>query len=264
MLHRIIASLVVCAFATSTNAHEIWLEVNTPVVKTGEVVHIASKLGNCGNGHRDFKTSGIIDPKWTTLHVLNSQNEQTSLLNQLTNTAAAPTEGHWTVRHTTQAPGLHWVVQTLDQVVEHGGALMHGVLTAKTLFVATETLDSIAVPSAADAIGLPIEFVLESSPLPSVSSKKPIQIRVLKNGRPLPNVPVSFIPQGVKLEGDFDDRYQRRTDEEGRVTFMPQEANLFLISTEFIDPSESSDTYASTVYATTLTLHVSNSPREQH
>jgi uncharacterized GH25 family protein len=262
MFKQIVASLLLCVTAGSAAGHEIWLEVNTPVVKVGEVVHIASKLGNCGNGHRDFKTSGIIDPKWTTLLVLNSQNEQTSLLKQLTHTATAPTEGFWTVRHSTSTPGLHWVVQSLDQVVEHGGGIMHGILTAKSLFITTQTLDSVQVPSAAEAIGLPIELVLESSPLPSVDSKKPIQVRVLKNGRPLPNVPISFVPQGVKLEGEFDERYQRRTDEEGRASFMPQDANLYLISTEFIDTSESSATYASTVYATTLTLHVCNTARQ--
>lgn len=259
MFQRMVVSLVVCVVANAALGHEIWLEVNTPVVKVGEVVHIASKLGNCGNGHRDFQTNGTIDPKWISLQVVNSHQKHTSLANELTNSAAKPSEGFWTVRYKSNTPGLNWVVQSLDQVVEHGGGIMHGILTAKTLFITSKSLDDVDEPSAADVIGLPIELVLESSPLPSVGCKKPVQIRVLKHGKPLPNVAVSFIPQGVKLVGEFDERYQRRSDAEGRVRFMPQEANLFLISTEFTDPAESSDTYASTAYATTLTLHVSQS-----
>ena len=39
-------------------AHDLWLQTNTTVVRTGDVVHIDCMLGNHGNDHRDFKLAG--------------------------------------------------------------------------------------------------------------------------------------------------------------------------------------------------------------
>lgn len=39
-------------------AHDTWVQTNTPIVRTGDAVHLDLLLGNHGNDHRDFKIAG--------------------------------------------------------------------------------------------------------------------------------------------------------------------------------------------------------------
>jgi hypothetical protein len=45
-----------------------------------------------------------------------------------------------------------------------------------------------------------------------------IKMKLLYNGKPLPNTKVSFIPRGSVLTADFDKKFERLTDENGIVS----------------------------------------------
>ena len=67
---------------------------------------------------------------------------------------------------------------------------------------------------------------------------KPIQIRLMHLGKPLAGCRVSFIPRGVTLAEDFDSKYERLTDKEGRASFTPDHGNYHLIVAHHLAPDE--------------------------
>ena len=58
-------------------------------------------------------------------------------------------------------------------------------------------------------------------------------MKLLYYGKPLAQTKVSFIPRGAVLSTDFDKTYERKTDQDGIVSFEPKEANLYLIVSHF-------------------------------
>lgn len=67
MRNGILILLVAFSPLIST-AHDTWVETNTSVVRTGDVVHVDLKLGNHGNEHRDFKLASKISLDITRPH----------------------------------------------------------------------------------------------------------------------------------------------------------------------------------------------------
>lgn len=254
------AAALVAVLSTASWAHDPWIETNASLVRVGEVVHIDLKLGNHGNHHRDFLLAGRLNPEWVTFEVATSQGKRQSLREQLIPTAAAEKEGYWTTSYSPSSAGPHTVVQTLDRVMKHGKSV-RGVRSAKAIFVASESLDNPRCDTAAGLapLGLPFELVLESCPLRAVVGQ-PVAVRVLKDGKPQANVLVSFIPRGEKLADEFDPKFERRTDAQGRAAFTPSRATVHLIAARHNADDEKTEAYEYTSYAATLTLQVPNSP----
>ena len=50
-------------------AHDIWVQTNTNLIRTGDAVHVDLMLGNHGNDHRDFKLASKPDLDKATLTV---------------------------------------------------------------------------------------------------------------------------------------------------------------------------------------------------
>ena len=103
--------------------------------------------------------------------------------------------------------------------------------------------------------------MLQTCPFSETVAGSPITAQVLHRGKPLADVVVAFIPEGVKLSGEFDPEYEFRSDSDGMVSFVPKTGNRHLIVAHYTAEDESSDEYEFTSYASTITIDVPNSHR---
>ena len=110
---------------------------------------------------------------------------------------------------------MTWIEQTLDQIIEHDGVTMRGILTAKAFVIGCDSLDQPDSTLTNVTLDLPIELVLESSPLPSLDSGAEICVRLLRDSIPQRSVQVSFLPQGIDLQTEDDASFERETDANG-------------------------------------------------
>ncbi|EMI45549.1 ABC-type Co2+ transport system periplasmic component-like protein [Rhodopirellula sp. SWK7] len=241
------------------NAHDVWLQTQSPVIRTGEIAHVDLRLGNHGNHHRDFKLAGRIDLDWVSVDHFKPDGTSSDLRDVMFTTASAEKEGYWTTPIVVDQPGMHCVVEQLDRVMQHGKSV-RGIRTAKTYFLVADSLDSPVVDRHVHnrPLDLPFELVLQTCPITETTAGQPITAQVLHHGKPISDVVVSFIPEGIELTGEFDPEYEFRTDENGMVSFTPKSANLYLIVAHHTATDERSDEYEFTSYASTITLHVPN------
>ncbi|TWT75264.1 DUF4198 domain-containing protein [Allorhodopirellula solitaria] len=256
--HTLLIALAITLQACqSAAAHDVWLQTNSPLIRTGEVAHVDLRLGNHGNHHRDFKLAGRINLDWVTVDHITPDGARADIKDAMFTTASAEKEGYWTTPLSVSQPGVHCVVEQLDRVMQHG-ASVRGIRTAKTYFLVADSLDNPALRSHSheEPLDLPFELVLQTCPMSEVKVGAPITVQVLHQGKPISDVVVSFIPEGAELDGEFDPEYEFRTDAEGMATFTAQDANRHLIVAHYTAEDESSDEYAFTSYGSTITLHV--------
>ena len=250
----------VCAsvIAVPVLAHDTWVEVNTPEVREGNVVHVDLKLGNHGNGHRDFKLHSLITLDHVSLAVKAPCGCTTDLKPNLIGTAYEPKQGYWTTPYITSKPGLHVVSHELDTL--HGK--IRAIKSAKTYFVVGPDPSATKGPlmRCDRALGHPLELVPLTNPVTESGPGKPIRVRVLFEEKPLADARVTFIPRGQTLSEDFDDELERRTDANGEAEFTPTEATMVLAVIHHQEPERSGEGYDSTYYSATLTVAVPQVP----
>ncbi|MFG0264740.1 MAG: DUF4198 domain-containing protein [Rhodopirellula sp. JB055] len=241
------------------SAHDTWIQTNSPIVRTGEVVHVDLRLGNHGNQHRDFKLAGLLTLDWTSMDHIDPDGKPSDLKPQLFTSASAEKQGYWTTPVTLTQPGVHQFVQKLDRVMNHGKSI-RSIRTAKTFVLASDSLDVPKIDGHAHQTpaGLPFEIVLNTCPFGEVCVGQPITVTVLHHGNPIQDAVVSFIPEGETLQGDRDPNYEFVTDESGHATFVPKRATQYLIAAHYTAMDEKSDEFEFTSYASTITLRVPN------
>jgi len=83
-----------------------------------------------------------------------------------------------------------------------------------------------------------------------------IRVQALLKGKPLADARVSFIPRGETLSEEFDERYERKTDGEGRASFTPTSGNYYLVVVHHVAPDEKGPDYVETHYSATLAVLV--------
>lgn len=244
-----------CLAAANGQAHDTWVQTNTNLIRVGDAVHVDLMLGNHGNDHRDFKLAGKLNPSWGTLAVIGPNGKETGIKENLADLGYASNEGFWSTRHVATEPGLHMVAHTLDKVVPY--APVRAIKSGKTFFVASKSLDKPTAdnPGFDRVLGHPFELVPEANPVTPMGPGTPIRVRLLFKGNPMPDARVSFIPRGESLTEDFDSRYERKTNEQGRAVFNPTSANYYLVVAHHSD-AESGQGYQSTKYSATLTVFV--------
>jgi uncharacterized GH25 family protein len=237
-------------------AHDTWVQTNTNVVRVGDSVYVDLMLGNHGNDHRDFKLASKIDPTGCTLEVLAPDGKRYDLKERLADLGYTPKEGYWTAKFTGGQPGLYLVAHTSDHVVSY--APKRSVKSAKTCFVLSRSMDNVPQhnPGYAKPLGHALELVPETNPVTPMGPGTPIKVLLLYKGKPFPNARVSFIPRGEALTEGFDKRYERMTDEKGRASFTPAEANYYLVVAHWEEPKEAGQGYTGTKYSATLTVLV--------
>lgn len=220
-------------------------------------MEIDLKLGNHGNNHRDFKLAGKQSLEGLTLEAVTPAGKHFDLKSDLADLGYAPKEGYWSASLTTSEAGHYTVVASSDRVVNHG-APQRSVRSAKTVWLASKSLDK---PTAAgkayqQPLGLPCELVLLSDPVLFAGPGNPIEVQLLKAGKPVADQVVSFVPRGVELASGFDAAYERRTDKSGKASFTPEEGNTYLIVAHVLAKDERGTNYDDTKYAATLTIRV--------
>ena len=250
----------VCAsvIAVPVLAHDTWVEVNTPEVREGNVVHVDLKLGNHGNDHRDFKLHSLITLDHASLAVKAPCGCTTDLKPNLIGTAYEPKQGYWTTPYITTKPGLHVVSHELDTL--HGK--IRAIKSAKTCFVVGHDQSATKGPlmRCDRALGHPLELVPLTNPVTESGPGKPIRVRVLFEDKPLADARITFIPRGQALSEDFDEKFERRTGSDGAAELTPENAGVVLVVIHHREMERSGDGYESTAYSATLTVAVPQVP----
>jgi uncharacterized GH25 family protein len=237
-------------------AHDTWLQTNTNVVRTGDVVHVDLLLGNHGNDHRDFKLAGKPDVAGSTLQILAPGGKSFDLADRLVDTGYAPQEGFWTTRFEPAETGLYVVGHLSDKIMSY--APVRSVKGAKSCFVVSPTLDKVAAenPGFERPLGHPLELVPLANPVTPMGPGTPIRVRLLYQGKPLPSARVSFIPRGHALAEGFDDEYERTTNDSGEASFTPTFGTYYLVVAHHLQPQERGPNYDHTKYSATLCVYV--------
>lgn len=250
----------VCAsvIAVPVLAHDTWVEVNTPEVREGNVVHVDLKLGNHGNDHRDFKLHSLITLDHATLSVNMPCGCEVDLKPNLIGTAYEEKQGYWTTPYITTKPGLHVVAHELDTL--HGK--FRAIKSAKTYFVVGDNPTATKGPlmRCDRPLGHPLEIVPLTNPVTESGPGKPIRVRVVFEDKPLAEGRVTFIPRGQALAEDFDDKFERRTGSDGVAEFTPENAGVVLVVIHHREMERGGDGYESTAYSATLTVAVPQVP----
>lgn len=251
-----LTALAFLELSTTVSAHDSWVETNTNLVRAGDSVHVDLKLGNHGNDHRDFKLAGKVNLEKATLQVIGPDGKARDLKSELTDVGYAPKEGYWTTKFVSDAPGLYLVAHTVDQVVSY--APTRSIKSAKNFFVASKSLDKVGHdnPGYDRILGHPLEIVPTSNPVTPMGPGEAITVRVLYKGKAMADARVSFIPRSGTLTEDFDPKYERRTDSDGRAAFTPKTGDVYLVVVHHVEPTEGGDKYESTKYSATLTVFV--------
>ncbi len=253
--HAILAAICLTLGPLRVWAHDTWLEATPRLLRPDDVVHVGLFLGNHGNEHRDFKIAGkVASLDEVRIKVVGPDGRTTDLAADMVDLGYAPKEGFWSGRFVPASEGLHCVGH-FRQGVRHGAMGFKG---GKTYFLTSESLDKPAKPRGPlpGPLGHPLEFLLESHPILGCGPGKPIAVKLLFKGRPLADQVVSFIPRGTTLAEGFDAAHERRTDNEGRCSYTPQEGNVILVVTHLVKPDEKGEGFEKTAYAATLVIDV--------
>jgi uncharacterized GH25 family protein len=237
-------------------AHDAWLQTNTNVVRSGDVVHVDLLLGNHGNDHRDFKLAGKADVAGSTVEIVAPTGARFDLKDRLVDTGYAPQEGFWTTRFVPAGPGLYIAGHLSDKVMSY--APVRSVKGAKTCFVVSHSLDKVTPADKGFdlALGHPLELVPISNPVTPMGPGTPIRVRLLYKGKALASARVSFIPRGQSLAEGHDAEYERTTSQQGEASFTPTFGTYYLVVAHHEEPDERGPNYERTKYSATLCIFV--------
>lgn len=254
--HTFAAVTMLLLLGSAALAHDAWVETNTRMLHAGNLVHIDLKFGNHGNDHRDFKLTGKAPLDGATMHVHGPDERDHDFIRSLADLGYSPEEGYWSGRFIASEPGTYIVAYTVDRIVHY--APKRTIKSAKTMFVASRTLDEPGQRFEGHdrVLGHDLEIVPVHNPVLPSGPGVSVKLQVLFKGEPIAEGHrVSFIPRGFTLDEDFDITYERRTDEEGKVTYTPNHGNYYL-AVVHKETEESGEDYQSTAYSATLTIQV--------
>jgi uncharacterized GH25 family protein len=231
-MNRLLIALAAAAVASLPGrAHDTWVQTATPIVRTGDAIHLDLMLGNHGNDHRDFKLASKLSPDTAgSFDVFAPDGKAYDLKPNLTDLGYAPKEGYLSAKFVPTRPGVYVVAQKSDSVVNHGNPV-RSVRSAKAYFLVSDSLDKVSANLAGfeKRLGHALELVPEVSPIAPMGPGMPLKLRLLFNGKPLSGVKVSFIPRGTTLKEGTDAEYERTTDPDGRASFTPKTGNFYLV-----------------------------------
>src|SRR5437016_14643512 len=112
---RTVLALSALLLPAAAPAHDTWVQTNTPIVRTGDAVHIDLLLGNHGNDHRDFKIAGKLAAESIGKYEVTAPDgKKYDLKPDLVDVGYAPQEGFHTAKFATISPGLYVVAQSSD------------------------------------------------------------------------------------------------------------------------------------------------------
>lgn len=251
----IVALILVLSQSPFLNAHDLWIELNQAITRFEEPTVISFKLGNCDAGRSNFKVSGALPREALQVIVVGCDDSKKPISDSMFMSHMNPEHGFWQSNVDATQCGTHWIVQRLDQVVEHDGT-KRGILFAKAPWIVSRTMDSLDdVDSLMKPVGFsqPFEIIVMSSLLPSIESNKPIVIKLLRNGSPMASQVVEFAMQHTASN---DAAYKIETDANGIAEYVPSSAGICLITSRFVDDELVGNGYDATYFSTSVCLHV--------
>ena len=251
------AALLVSSAAAK--AHDTWVETNFPIVRVGNDVELALKLGNHGNNHRDFRLASKVSKNAANLSVIGPNGARKNLTSSLFDNGLDLKEGFWSAPFTPQATGLYTVVSQSDSVVSY--APKRSVKTAKAYFLSSNSLDTIAsnIGGFDKPLGAPFELVPLQNPVAPLGVGTSFKVRLLFKGKPLANEIVSFIRRGAVLSEGFDARYEVKTDQNGVAKYELREAGDYLLAAHQKSDEKGEiggKPFSQTSYSATMRIHV--------
>jgi uncharacterized GH25 family protein len=234
-------------------AHDTWVQTASLVNRQGEYVYVDLMLGNHGNDHRDFKLASKITLAPCTLELIAPDGKKSDLKPKVLDMGSADKEGFWTARYVADQAGVYQVVHKLDTL--HGKT--RAIKSAKTYFLATDSYQLISTEGVNQIAPLNqgLEFVIDT-PIERLGAGNEVRLRLLWNGKPLPDTRVSFIPRGAVLAEGFDSQFERNTDANGFVSYTPSQGNLILAVAHHVVADEKGEGYDKTHYGATVVLPV--------
>ncbi|QDT53786.1 Nickel uptake substrate-specific transmembrane region [Caulifigura coniformis] len=256
---RWVAFTVLLSVCSAAQAHDTWIQVDSPLVVAGDVAHVDLCLGNHGNEHRDFKLASKVEQGGWSLDVTSPSGRKRDLTKVLTDTGLTTREGFWTARYVADEPGLHVITHQLDK--PHGTT--RSVKSSKAyLYAARQGQIADSSGDVSKPLGFPIELVPLFDPILGSTAGQPLRVRVLHEAKPLANAHVSFVPRSKSLQAGFDAKYERHTDAQGEAVWTPEEGDWVLICVHHMRDDQKGEGYDKTQYTATLALPVSQVPRQ--
>ena len=258
--HLLSLFALVAIWMPKASAHDTWLETGTAIAQVGEYTYVDLMLGNHGNNHRDFKPASKISLAPCTLSVVQPNGNTIDLKTKMIDMGSAEKEGFWTVKYQFTQAGLHRFIHTLDTLHRTTRAIK----SAKTFVLATGIGNDRSLPVNEDRChGFGLELILKT-PFESIQAGEPIELQVMRSGKPLPQARVTFIPRGATLAAEFDADFERQSDSTGLVRFVPMDGNILLAVVHHLEETESGDGYENTHYSAALVMHVPNVALRTH
>lgn len=237
------------------NAHDLWLEVSSPVVREGDTVQVELKLGNHGNDHRDFKIMGKPRPDELVMEWIDPAGQRTDFRKSLVEQSVGGKDGYFTAKLPAKGVGLHTIFATSDKVVSY--APTRSIKSCKVYFTVSPGLDPVSPGKLSTSpMGHPFELVPMTDPSTALATGAALVVQVFFQGKPAANQRVSFIPRGAQLAESFDPQFERMTDEQGMARYEPQAPDTLLIVAHREDSSHTGEGYTKTKYSATLTVIV--------
>lgn len=253
---RWIGQLAGLALMSQALAHDIWIEANQSLIRSGSQISLALMLGNHGNHHRDFRLASKVPAGQQDLRILNPGGKFLDLTPSLVDNGYEPKEGFWSATFQAQEPGIYQAVSLFDQVMSY--APVRDIKCAKAYFAVAASLDR---PVRVDKgfqqrVGAELELVPITNPIYGLGSGSEFSVQLIYKGKPLAGSVVSFIPKGVNLHGDIDEAYEVKTNSKGVSTLTLKQAGQWLLAAHIKDESAKGNGYNSIGYSATIHLLV--------
>jgi hypothetical protein len=256
------ALLLIGSTTNLTEAHDTWVQVNSPQQQVGELVFVELCLGNHANDHRDYRLASRLSSLEHCDVVVRDQNGPLHKLTRaMTGFGTAANEGPWIGSWIPDRVGLFHFESQLDII--KGTARARQI--SRTYFGVGDTSGQAYIPPSSDFM---IDLVPLSDPL-SATAGTELVFRVQFAGKPQPQARVSFLPLGVTLAEGFDPEYERWSDDDGIVRFTPSKANRYLVITKRIDEVEEVNGINRLAFSASCSLYVGSAAKttsgtEQH
>jgi uncharacterized GH25 family protein len=253
---RVACALLGLTLMSQALGHDIWIEANQSLIRTGDRINLSLMLGNHGNQHRDFRLASKVSAGQQNLRLISPKGASYDLTPNMIDNGYEPKEGFWSTGFECEEPGIYQAVSTFDQVMSY--APVRDIKTSKTFFAAARSMDKPEKVSVGfdKPIGTALELVAVSNPVSELGRGSIFEVKVLFNGKPVAGHKVSFIPKGVTLQGDVDPRYEVNTDADGVASLALGQAGQWLIAAHLKDDKASGEGYKSIGYSATIHLVV--------
>ncbi|MBU6145450.1 MAG: DUF4198 domain-containing protein [Paenibacillaceae bacterium] len=212
-------------------AHDGWIQANTPITARGETVYVDMLFGNHTQEHRSYR----IDGQWpsASIFVTDARGLKTDITATRFYTGEPATESA-PVRNNGFVASFRTSLLGISIVNAEGDSVYKGTTsTTRTLrsakaFVAVSDIpvrERVAQLKQFSRVVTPdrLELIPISSPV-AIQPGQTLTVQLVRQGMPVANTPVSLIRRSIN-----NDPITKNTDESGKVSFVVGSADYYLL-----------------------------------